>query len=285
MRALRPGQWTKNLFVLAPLVFGKVAHEPDRAGRTLATAVAFCGVASALYLVNDVRDREADRLHPVKSLRPVAAGTVGVPQALVTSGALLVVSFLGLAAAAPAALPWVGLYGLLSLAYSLGLKNVTLLDVFVVAAGFVLRVLAGSAAAAVRPSHWLLLCTFFLALFLALSKRRGELAARGSGGRPSLHLATVPVLESFENVALGTTIVCYALYTVAPETVTWFGTDRLMLTVPIVVFGLFRWRLLEARGGGEDTTADLFDDPGLLLTVLAWGATCAGLIYLVRAGR
>lgn len=181
--------------------------------------------------------------------------------------------------AAPAALPWTLVYGVATALYSLGLKKVALLDVFVVASGYVLRVLAGSAAAQVRASHWLLLCTFFLALFLALSKRRSELAARGPAARPSLGEMPVALLEAFENIALGTTIVAYALYTVAPETVAWFRTDGLLATVPIVVFGLFRWRLLEARGGGEDATRDLFTDAGLLVTVVIWGTVCAFFIY------
>src|SRR5205085_7313668 len=115
-------------------------------------------------------------------------------------------------------------------------------------------------------------------LFLALSKRRGELAGSGAAARPSLRSLDLPLVDSFENVALGVTTVCYALYTVAPETLAWFGTDRLLWTVPFVVFGLFRWRLLETRGGGEDASTDLFTDRGLLLTVVLWGLTCALLI-------
>jgi 4-hydroxybenzoate polyprenyltransferase len=282
LKSLRPAQWTKNLFVLAPLLFGKVADHPDLVLTTLAAAIAFCGMASALYLLNDVMDRDSDLLHPVKRSRPVTSGSISTAQALTAAAALFLASAALAAVAARAALPWLLLYAVLTGLYSLVLKKIQLLDVFIIASGFVIRVLAGSAAAAVAPSHWLLLCTFFLALFLALSKRRGELSARGSGGRPSLHLVPVGLIESFENVSLGTTIVCYALYTVSAETVAWFGTDRLLMTVPIVVFGLFRWRLLEARGGGEDTTSDLFGDRGLLLTVIVWGATCAVLIYAVR---
>jgi 4-hydroxybenzoate polyprenyltransferase len=280
-RALRPGQWTKNLFVLAPLLFGKALSDQRASTRTFAAAVAFCGVASALYLLNDVLDREADRRHPWKRLRPIASGEVSVGGALAFA-AVLFAGSIGLAAGlAPAALPTLLGYAVLTGAYSLVLKRVLLLDVFVIASGFVLRVLAGSAAAAVRPSHWLLLCTFFLALFLALSKRRGELAAGGPAARPSLASVDVSLIDSFENVALAVTTVCYALYTVAPETVAWFGTDRLLLTVPFVVFGLFRWRLLETRGGGEDTTSDLFTDRGLLAAVVLWGVTCLVLIYVV----
>ncbi len=279
LRALRPAQWVKNLFVLAPVLFGKVADRPDLAGRTVAVAVAFCLLASGLYLLNDVRDAESDRQHPVKKDRPVASGALGPGTALGAAFVLGVAALLAVFFAAPAALPATLVYATLTVLYSLGLKRVALLDVFIVASGYVLRVLAGSAAAQVAPSHWLLLCTFFLALFLSLSKRRSELAARGSVGRASLREVPVGLLEAFENIALGTTIVCYALYTVAPETIAWFRTDRLLATVPIVLFGLFRWRLIEARGGGEDATSDLFTDAGLLATVVIWATVCAVLIY------
>lgn len=280
LRALRPAQWTKNLFVVAPLLFGKAATETGPATRTLVAAVAFCGVASALYLLNDVRDREADRAHPVKRHRAIASGALSTGAALAVSGLLLAASMLLLVFASRPALPWVAAYALVTTLYSFGLKGVPLFDVFVVAAGFVLRVLAGSAAAGVAASHWLLLCTFFLALFLALSKRRGELTSHGAGGRASLRDIPVPLVESLENVTLGMTIVCYALYTVSAETVAWFGTDGLLVTVPIVVFGMFRWRLLEARGKGEDTASDLLADPGLLATILVWALVCAAVIYL-----
>jgi 4-hydroxybenzoate polyprenyltransferase len=284
VRALRPAQWTKNLFVLAPLLFGKAVTRPELVGPTLAAFAAFCAAASALYLVNDVFDREADARHPVKCRRPVASGEVGVTTALAGAAVLLAVALLVLVLAARPALPWVGLYVVVTFAYSLGLKHVPLFDVFVIASGFVLRVLAGSAAASVRPSHWLLLCTFFLALFLALSKRRGEISNHGTAGRASLREVPVALVESLEGVTLGITIVCYALYTVSVETVAWFRTDGLLATVPVVVFGLFRWRLLEVRGKGEDTASDLLTDPGLLLTVLVWALACAAVIYLAPGG-
>lgn len=281
LRALRPGQWTKNLFVLAPILFGKAAGDPERLTATLLTFACFCAIASALYLVNDVADREADALHPVKSRRPIASGALSVNTALAASVVLLAVAMTALALRAPSALPYAAAYAVVVALYTFVLKKVALLDVFVVASGFVLRVLAGSAAADVTPSHWLLLCTFFLALFLALSKRRGELLGSGVASRKSLDGLTVNLVESLENVATAVTIVSYALYTVAPETMSWFGSDRLLYTVPFVVFGLFRWRVLEVRGAGEDTTNDLFTDRGLLATVVVWAATCAGLIYFV----
>jgi 4-hydroxybenzoate polyprenyltransferase len=277
--SLRPVQWTKNLFVLAPLLFGKAVTEAGPAVRTFAAAASFCGIASALYLLNDVRDREADRAHPVKRSRPIASGALSMSTALAASAVLGVLSFALLAAAAPDAVVWAALYALLIFLYSFGLKSVALFDVFVIAAGFVLRVLAGSAAAEVAASRWLLLCTFFLALFLALSKRRGELVEHGVAGRESLRGVPAGLFESLENVTLGMTIVCYSLYTVSPETVAWFRTDHLLVSVPVVVFGMFRWRLLETQGKGEDTTRSLLTDPGLLVTIAVWAALCAAVIY------
>jgi 4-hydroxybenzoate polyprenyltransferase len=282
VRAIRPEQWTKNLFVVAPLLFGKALSQQASVLQNAVAFAAFCAASSSIYLLNDLFDRESDRLHPVKRHRPIASGAVSAVAAAGTALALL-------AAAVAAAVAWslpalvpMALYVALMALYSGLLKRVALLDVLVIAGGFVLRVVAGSRAAGVAPSHWLLLCTFFLALYLALGKRRGELVLSGGTARRSLSDVPVPMIESFENIAMAVTIVCYTLYTVAPETVGWFGNDRLLLTVPFVVFGLFRWRLLEARGGGEDPTGDLYRDPALVVTIVLWGVACAVLIYGVR---
>ena len=281
VRALRPEQWTKNLFVAAPLLFGKAVTQPVSLRQTAVAALAFCATSSSIYLLNDLFDREADRLHPVKRNRPIASGAVSVPAAAGTALGLLVGAVAAVVVWSLPALAPMAIYAALMALYSGLLKQVSLLDVLVIAGGFVLRVVAGSRAAGVAPSHWLLLCTFFLALYLALGKRRGELILVNGGVRPSLEAVPVAMIESFENIAMAVTIVCYTIYTVAPETVAWFGTDRLLLTVPFVVFGLFRWRLLEARGGGEDPSGDLFRDPGLVATIVLWGVACGILIYAV----
>jgi 4-hydroxybenzoate polyprenyltransferase len=281
VRALRPEQWTKNLFVAAPLLFGKAMTQPVSLRQTAVAALAFCATSSSIYLLNDLFDREADRLHPVKRNRPIASGAVSVPAAAGTALGLLVGAVAAVLVWSLPALAPMAIYAALMALYSGLLKQVSLLDVLVIAGGFVLRVVAGSRAAGVAPSHWLLLCTFFLALCLALGKRRGELILVNGGVRPSLEAVPVAMIESFENIAMAVTIVCYTIYTVAPETVAWFGTDRLLLTVPFVVFGLFRWRLLEARGGGEDPSGDLFRDPGLVATIVLWGVACGILIYVV----
>lgn len=281
VRALRPEQWTKNLFVAAPLLFGKAVTQPVSLRQTAVAALAFCATSSSIYLLNDLFDREADRLHPVKRNRPIASGAVSVPAAAGTALGLLVGAVAAVMVWSLPALAPMAIYAALMALYSGLLKQVSLLDVLVIAGGFVLRVVAGSRAAGVAPSHWLLLCTFFLALYLALGKRRGELILVNGGVRPSLEAVPVAMIESFENIAMAVTIVCYTIYTIAPETVAWFGTDRLLLTVPFVVFGLFRWRLLEARGGGEDPSGDLFRDPGLVATIVLWGVACGLLIYAV----
>ncbi|HEX7579432.1 MAG TPA: UbiA prenyltransferase family protein [Thermoanaerobaculia bacterium] len=281
VRALRPEQWTKNLFVAAPLLFGKAVTQPVSLRQTAVAALAFCATSSSIYLLNDLFDREADRLHPVKRNRPIASGAVSVPTAAGTALGLLVGAVAAVVVWSLPALAPMAIYAALMALYSGLLKQVSLLDVLVIAGGFVLRVVAGSRAAGVAPSHWLLLCTFFLALYLALGKRRGELILGNGVVRPSLKAVPVAMIESFENIAMAVTIVCYTIYTVAPETVAWFGTDRLLLTVPFVVFGLFRWRLLEARGGGEDPSGDLFRDPGLVATIVLWGVACGVLIYAV----
>jgi 4-hydroxybenzoate polyprenyltransferase len=279
--ALRPEQWTKNLFVAAPLLFGKAVTQPASLRQTAVAAMAFCATSSSIYLLNDLFDREADRLHPVKRNRPIASGAVSVPAAAGTALGLLVGAVAAVVIWSLPALVPMALYAALMALYSGLLKQVSLLDVLVIAGGFVLRVVAGSRAAGVVPSHWLLLCTFFLALYLALGKRRGELILVNGVVRPSLEAVPVAMIESFENIAMAVTIVCYTIYTIAPETIAWFGTDRLLLTVPFVVFGLFRWRLLEARGGGEDPSGDLFRDPGLIATIVLWGVACGILIYAV----
>ncbi len=284
LEAMRPGQWTKNLFVLAPLLFGKVLDRPDAVARSFAAMAAFCAVASALYILNDIADRHADTQHPVKKRRPVASGRLSIPAATITAAGLFLLACLTAWFLAPRAIIPVAVYAVLTTAYSFFLKKIALVDVLVIASGFVIRVVAGSRAAGVSPSHWLLLCTFFLALFLALGKRKKELKDQGPAARSSLKQVTPHLLGDFQNVTLGITIVTYTLYTVAPETAGWFGTDRLLITVPFVVFGLFRWRLLETRGGGEDPSSDLFLDPGLLINVFLWGLSCAVLIYAVPSG-
>ena len=231
LRSLRPHQWVKNVFVLAAVAFayGEVGrvHPADHADlvHALEAFFAFCMGASAIYLVNDVLDVESDRVHPTKRARPIAAGQVSVPLALSTS-AILIVGALILGWLAGAG-DWsvacvVGGYIALNLAYSIKLKHLVLIDAFCIASGFLLRILAGGLAANAKISHWLLLCTLFLALFLALCKRRAEIDLLGDdrgAHRANLREYTVPFVDQLVTVLAATTIVNYTMYTVAEETV------------------------------------------------------------------
>ena len=272
--ALRPRQWTKNLLLFAGIVF---AAELGDAGRWIAAItafVAFCAASSAAYLVNDVRDAEADRRHPLKRLRPVARGELAPRTALVLAAILAVFA---LALGAVLGLPTLAcLLGFMALqaGYSLWLKTVELVDVLAIAALFVVRAAAGAIAVDVRISQWLLLCTFLLALFIALGKRRAELALDGPRVRESLAGYTPELVDQLLAVVAAATIASYAAYTLTAHDSRW-----LIATVPFVVFGLFRYLLLlHRRGLGEEPDALLVEDQPLLATVAVWAALCAVIL-------
>ena len=250
--SLRPQQWTKNFVVLAALIFAeRLYHVPSllRAGGAF---VVFCMLSGAVYLVNDLADLEGDRRHPVKRSRPLPSGALSSSVAL---GAASFLALFGIASsfiiggsfAAVAALYFVTMVG-----YSLALKNFVVLDVLVVAMGFVLRALAGAVAIGVAFSHWLLICTLLLALFLALAKRRQELTLLAEGAaqhRRILGEYSPYLLDQMIAVVTASTVVSYALYTLAPETVSRFGTDRLVWTLPFVLYGILRYLYLVHQKG------------------------------------
>ena len=283
LRSLRPEQWLKNGFVLAPLVFSGSLTDQDAVIRSLLAVAAFCAVASATYLVNDVLDREADRGHPVKRNRPIASGAVGVWLALGTAFLLVIVgagTALFLGGWFPAVL---GAYLVITLLYSTLLKQLVFVDVLVVALGFVLRVVGGAVAIEVPVSRWILLCAYLLALYLALGKRRSELVLLGEEAgshRVVLGHYTLPMVDQAISVVLGATVLAYTLYTVAPDTVAKVGSEGLMATVPVVLYGLFRYLYLLHRHelGGSPTKALLTDRP-LLVCVLLW----LGIATVVRS--
>lgn len=283
LRALRPQQWVKNLFVLAPAVF---AHRlGDRAAllATLLAFAAFCAASSAVYLVNDIRDREADRNHPLKRHRPIAAGRLSVAAAAVTAG------LLG-AAALASALALGRAYGLVlvaylasSLLYSLWLKHLVIVDVMVLAVGYVLRVEAGAAAIGVAVSSWLLLCTIFVSLFLGFSKRRHELmllAERASDQRRVLTHYSPAFLDQMINVVTASTVLSYALYAVAEESVAKHGRG-LLYTVPFVLFGIFRYLfLVYQQPGHANPTEEVLTDPPFLVNVGLWSLAVMWILYV-----
>lgn len=295
LRALRPHQWVKNVFVLAALAFARAdrtaAHPTDAhdVWQSLYAFFAFCLGASAIYLLNDVMDVESDRAHPEKRHRPIASGEVSVPTALGLSG-LCAAGALGLGWLAGGqqsfgVLIVVALYMAMNFAYSTKLKHIVLIDAFCIATGFLLRVKGGALAAEAYVSHWLMLCTLFLALFLALCKRRAEIDLLGENRgehRANLREYTVGFLDQMVTVLAATTIVCYTMYTVSDDTAKKFGEqNRLIYTVPFVVFGLARYMLLveSRRGGGNPTRMLLGGDTLFVLNALAWAGVVAFSIY------
>ena len=283
---MRPEQWLKNGFVLAPIVFSGLIGDPNAWVRTVLAVAAFCAASSAVYLVNDVIDREADRSHPIKKNRAIASGEVSVTTALVVAVILV--------AAAAVVSVWLGgwfpavlaAYILLVLLYSALLKRAVFLDVLVVAAGFVLRVVGGAVAINVPVSAWILVVAYLLALYLALGKRRSELVLLGAEAgnhRVVLGHYTLPMVDQAISVVLGATVLAYALYTVAPDTVAKVGSEGLLATVPIVLYGLFRYLYLLHRHelGGSPTRALLTDRP-LLVCVVVWLAVAAAVINASR---
>jgi 4-hydroxybenzoate polyprenyltransferase len=286
IRSMRPEQWLKNGFVLAPIVFSGLIGSPDAWIRSLLAVAAFCAASSATYLVNDVIDREADRAHPEKCRRPIAAGEVSVAAAMTAAVVLVAVGItiaLWLGGWFPAILIS---YVVLVLLYSAILKQAVFLDVLVVAAGFVLRVVGGAVAINVPVSSWILVVAYLLALYLALGKRRTELALLGDGAghhRAVLGQYTLPLVDSAISVVLGATVLAYALYTVAPDTVAKVGSEGLLATVPIVLYGLFRYLyLLHSHDLGGSPTKALLTDRPLLVCVVIWLLVSA---VVINAGR
>jgi 4-hydroxybenzoate polyprenyltransferase len=288
VRSLRPVQWLKNGFVMAPLVFSGRVMDQQAWLDSLIALVTFCAAASATYLVNDVVDRESDRVHPVKRQRPIASGQVGVAAAMACAGGLALLGG-GLSLALGGWFPSVLLaYVVLTSLYSFVLKNAVFVDVLVVAAGFVLRVVGGAVAIDAPVSRWLLLCAYLLALYLALGKRRAELVLLGESAdahRSVLERYSLPLVDQAISVVLGATVLAYTLYTVAPDTVAKVGSEGLMTTVPIVLYGLFRYLYLLHRHelGGSPTRVLITDRP-LLVCVVLWIAVAAVVIGLPGTG-
>jgi 4-hydroxybenzoate polyprenyltransferase len=281
--SLRPGQWTKNLFVFAALLFGLQLTNGRAVALAAATFGIFCALSGAVYLFNDVADREADTRHPLKSRRPIAAGLVSVRAAIITAGFLGVGALQAAIMISPALGLVSGAYLALLLMYSAALKHIVILDVLLISAGFVLRAVAGGVAIEVPISPWLLVCTTLLALFLALSKRRHELTLLAEGAsehRPILGEYSPYLLDQMIGVVTASTLMAYAVYATSAETAQKFGTDRLAWTIPFVLYGIFRYLYLvhQKRGGGSPAEMLLTDKP-LLACVALWVLSIAALLY------
>ena len=279
----RPMHWVKNVFVLAGIVFG---HAWDDAGLLVAAFVvtlSFCLASSAVYAFNDALDAEQDRDHPDKRERPVARGAVGKREAFVVA-ALLGIASLGTAAwVGSTAVGIVAAYLALNVAYTLGLKRIPVVDVFAIAAGFMLRILAGTSGIGVEPSQWLLACGFLLTLFLGFAKRRAELARLAEDAaqhRAVLDAYTTGFLDKAILVCIVGMVVTYAAYTVSPDTASLHGTGNLILTLPWVLLGTFRYLYrLHFRGGGGDPAVEVIRDPLLAAAGAGWIMT---VLWLIR---
>lgn len=280
-RALRPRQWTKNIVVLAAFFFAlgdKQQHlSPFMFGWALLAAALFCITSSAIYIFNDIIDRERDRAHPVKRLRPIASGAIPLASAWAVAFILMGIGMGGAWVVAPGFALTLNVYVVLQIAYTLWLKHVAMVDVFVIAIGFVLRAIAGGFAVNVMISPWLLICTFLMALFLALCKRRHEKRlieeTQLFNLRPSLNDSDQRLFDQLIAVMAGAVIIAYAIYTQWPDTVAKFQTTHLSFTIPFVIFGMFRYLdLVYRQAKGDQPEYILLTDIPLILDILLFGA-------------
>ena len=282
---LRLEQWIKNGFVLAPLVFSLQMTDRASLFRASATFLSFGLAASGSYAINDLRDLPEDRNHPVKSKRPVAAGLITPSQAIDAAVVLWLAALITAWLVNVATICYVFAYVTVNILYSSGLKKVPILDVLLLAAGYVIRVLAGSAAVGVTATPWILTVTFFIALVLGFGKRRSEISELVSDAadcREVLGSYTIPLLDSFILVSVASTVITYALYIVESETGGRVGDGSLILTLPFVVFGLFRYLfLLHSSSAGSNPTKVVTTDRPLALTILGWILTVVVSLYLI----
>jgi len=284
--SMRPSQWVKNLVVPLPFLFGGALAAARGWWLAAAGFGVFCAVTSAIYLVNDVMDRERDRAHPVKRRRPLAAGDLSVRTAIAAAAALGIGGLAAAFALSGSFGVWCAIYAALMLAYSLLLKGIPFLEALIVAAGLPLRALAGAALAGLAASSFLMGCAYLLALFLVIGKRQWELQNAGnlssSEHRPVLAAYRREGLDFLFVVTALTTVAAYAAYSVVPSTIRMHGGRSLAATVPFVVLGVARYvRLVYSRGGGGNPTrALLIDDPWILLIVLGWVAAAGWIIYV-----
>ncbi len=283
IRLLRPKQWTKNIFVFTALVFSRKLLDPNSFLLAFRGFFAFSFTASFIYVMNDIADREQDRLHPHKKLRPIASGEISLPSAFAIAALLLTLIGIFVWGLDRRFMFCIAVYLVMNLAYSFYLKNVVLIDVFVIAIGFMLRVIGGAFVIDVARSSWLILTTMFLSLFLGVAKRRGELVAMGDSNthtRKVLRHYSVEFVEQLTTICAGGFIFSYALYTVSERTVAMFGTENLIFTTPFVLYGIFRYLyLLHKKQLGENPTDDLLTDVPMLLNFAAYAVAMFAIIY------
>jgi 4-hydroxybenzoate polyprenyltransferase len=284
-RSMRPRQWTKNLILFAALIFSQNIFSPLLLFKALAAFAIFCFLSGCVYIINDLLDLKQDQIHPIKSKRPLASGRLKPATAVIAAIALFCLSFGSAAAFTNLTFMLVALiYFVLQLAYSMLLKHVVILDVFCIAAGFVLRAIGGAEVIDVPISTWLLFCTMLLSLFLALSKRRHELLLLEDDAvhhRKILFEYSPYLLDQMISVVTASTVITYTLYTVSEDTVSKFGTDRLKFTIPFVLYGIFRYLyLIHQKNEGGSPEHVLLNDLPLIICVLLYGLTVGLILYL-----
>ena len=291
LQAMRPSQWTKNAVLFAAFIFGygdRALHVTWQDGlRVIPAFFLFSLAASAVYLFNDMIDRKQDQQHPTKKYRPIAAGHLSLCYARIALIIMLLISVSLSYVLSPAFAKIVGIYLTLQGIYSLALKRVALLDVLIIAVGFVLRAIAGAALLAIPISPWLLICTFLLALFLALCKRRHEKASieAGASARQRIALQKYDLLLTDQLIAIvaGATAVSYSIYTLWPETIEKFGSHHLAYTIPIVLYGMFRYLdLLYRENKGDRPEQVLLTDIPIILTIITYAVTVLALFTVLR---
>jgi 4-hydroxybenzoate polyprenyltransferase len=281
--SLRPDQWTKNLIVFAALIFAVKLLDPAALAYASAAFLIFCALSGAVYLINDVSDRDQDRLHPLKRMRPIAAGDLSPGAALAFAAVLSVIALAASFALRPAFAATAAAYLALFVVYTRSLKHIVILDVMAIAVGFVLRAVAGGLVIHVHVSNWLLVCTMLGALFLGLAKRRHEmtlLAEGAKGHRRILEEYDPYLLDQMIGVVAASTMVAYIIYCASPETHASFGTEWMVLTTPFPIYGLFRYLYLVHRKSGGGSPSDmLLTDRPLLACVALWGVAVVLIVY------
>ena len=281
--SLRPDQWTKNLIVFAALIFAVKLLDPAATAKATAAFLIFCALSGAVYLINDVADREQDRLHPIKMRRPIASGELSPGTAMISAVVLSAIALTAAFALRPQFAAAAAAYLALFVVYTRTLKHIVVLDVMAIAIGFVLRAVAGGLVIEVHISNWLLVCTMLGALFLGLAKRRHEitlLAGGAKGHRRILEEYDPYLLDQMIGVVAAATMVAYIIYCASPETHAYFGTEWMVLTTPFPIYGLFRYLYLVHRKAGGGSPSDmLLEDRPLLACVLLWGITSVLIIY------
>jgi 4-hydroxybenzoate polyprenyltransferase len=284
VKSLRVQQWIKNFFVFAPLIFSQNVFNLPLLIKSSLAFVLFCLLSGAAYILNDIQDLEEDKLHPVKSKRPLVSGKVKKNHALIACVFLVLFSLIGAYLLNVHFFIALLIYFILQIAYSGWLKHVVIIDVFLIATGYLIRVIAGGLAIEIQLSPWLFICTILIALFLALSKRRHELVLLDKNAeihRAILKEYTPQLLDQMISVVTASTVISYCLYTVSSETVAKFGTKNLLFTVPFVLYGIFRYLyLVHQKDEGGSPEALIIKDKPLLVDLFLWISTAMLILYI-----